>query len=52
MKKIVPIELLNNIVNSLVVMTGLSYVQVQGLIEEINKCEVYPEKEKEKENGK
>jgi len=48
MKKIVPIELLNKIVNALVLMTGLSYVQVQEIIDAVNKCEVY----KEKENGK
>lgn len=52
MKKLVPIELLNNIVNALVVTTGLSYVQVQKFIEEINKCEVYKEEKEEKPNGK
>lgn len=46
MKKIVPIELLEKIVNSLVVMNGLSYIQIQNLIDEINKCEVLKEKEK------
>jgi hypothetical protein len=46
MKKVVPVELLSQIVNALATMTGLSYVQVQTLIDEINKCEVYEVKKK------
>jgi len=46
MKKIVPIELLNKIVNALATMTGLSYIQVQGLVDEINKCENFEDKKK------
>jgi len=43
MKKIVPVELLEKIVNALVVMSGLPYIQIQNLINEINKCEVLKE---------
>lgn len=38
MKKIISVELLNSIITALVNMSGLPYVQIQGLIEEINKC--------------
>jgi hypothetical protein len=41
MKKIVDTELLEKIVNSLVVMSGLPYIQIQGLIDQINKCPNY-----------
>lgn len=46
MKKIIEIDLLTKIVNALVSMSGLSYIQVQSLIDEINKCPNYEEKKK------
>jgi len=41
MKKVVSEELLTKIVNALVTMAGLPYIQIQNLIDEINKCPEY-----------
>jgi len=51
MKKIITTELLDKIINSLAVMTGLSYIQVQNLIKEINQCPNYEEGTKSKSNS-
>ncbi len=45
MKKISD-DLINKIINALVNTIGLSYVQVQGLINELTKLESIPEDEK------
>lgn len=46
MKRIISTELVQRIANALATMTGLSYVQVQQLINELSQLEEY------KENGK
>jgi hypothetical protein len=49
MKKIVPVELIADIANALVSMTGLSYIEVQRLIDRLNQTKVYEEPEKNEE---
>lgn len=50
MKKIIDVELLEKIVNALVMMSGLPYIQIQGLINDINKCPNYEDGNKSKPN--
>lgn len=48
MNKIISVELLNRVANALASMTGLSYIQVQGLLNEIGKLPDVPVAKEEK----
>ena len=53
MIKIISVELLNSIITALINMSGLTYVQIQGLIDEMQKCPDLDDTPKEeKKNGK
>jgi len=47
MKKIISVELIQRVADSLANMTGLSFIQVRQLINELSQLPEYKEKEKD-----